>query len=54
MNADQATDIMLAIHYKGKGLCGTFTSEIAETKVDQVSNYALENEHPLQCTMQKA
>jgi ATP-dependent Clp protease adaptor protein ClpS len=54
MDADQATDIMLAIHYKGKGLCGTFTSEIAETKVDQVSNYALENEHPLQCTMQKA
>ena len=54
MNADQATDIMLAIHYKGKGRCGTFTSEIAETKVDQVSQYALENEHPLQCTMEKA
>ena len=54
MNADQATDIMLAIHYKGKGRCGTFTSEIAETKVDLVSQYALENEHPLQCTMEKA
>jgi len=54
MNADQATDIMLEIHYKGKGRCGTFTSEIAETKVDQVSQYALENEHPLQCTMEKS
>jgi ATP-dependent Clp protease adaptor protein ClpS len=54
MNAEQATDIMLEIHYKGKGRCGTFTSEIAETKVDQVSQYALENEHPLQCTMEKA
>jgi ATP-dependent Clp protease adaptor protein ClpS len=54
MNADQATDIMLEIHYKGKGRCGTFTSEIAETKVDQVCQYALENEHPLHCTMEKA
>ncbi len=54
MNAEQATDIMLEIHYKGKGRCGTFTSEIAETKVDQVSQYSLENEHPLQCTMEKA
>lgn len=54
MTTEQATDIMLEIHYKGKGRCGTFTSEIAETKVDQVSQYALENEHPLQCTMEKA
>jgi len=54
MNSEQATDIMLEIHYKGKGKCGTFTSEIAETKVDQVCQHALENEHPLQCTMEKA
>jgi ATP-dependent Clp protease adaptor protein ClpS len=54
MNSEQATDIMLAIHYKGKGRCGTFTAEVAETKVDQVLNYATSNEHPLKCTMEKA
>ncbi|GAA6172916.1 ATP-dependent Clp protease adapter ClpS [Colwellia sp. KU-HH00111] len=51
---EQATDIMLTIHFKGKALCGTFTAEIAETKVDQVSRYALENEHPLKCVLEKA
>lgn len=54
MNSDKATDVMLEIHYKGMGRCGTFTAEIAETKVEQVNQYALENEHPLQCTMEKA
>ena len=54
MDSDKATDIMLEIHYKGKGLCGTYTAEIAETKVEQVNQYALENEHPLQCAMEKA
>ncbi|WP_076418774.1 MULTISPECIES: ATP-dependent Clp protease adapter ClpS [Colwelliaceae] len=53
MNAEQATDIMLDIHYKGKASCGTFTAEIAETKVSQVSSYAIENQHPLKCTMEK-
>ncbi|WP_206485788.1 ATP-dependent Clp protease adapter ClpS [Thalassotalea sp. G2M2-11] len=54
MNEEKATDIMLDIHYKGKGKCGTYTAEVAETKVSQVCNYALENEHPLKCTMEKA
>lgn len=54
MDSDKATEIMLAIHYKGKGRCGTFTAEVAETKVDQVTNYAFTNEHPLKCTMEKA
>jgi len=54
MDSDKATDIMLEIHYKGKGLCGTYTAEIAETKVEQVNQYALESEHPLQCAMEKA
>ncbi len=51
---EQATDIMLTIHYKGKGLCGTYTAEIAETKVEYVVQYALENQHPLKCVMEKA
>ena len=53
-NEEQATDIMLTIHYKGKGLCGTYTAEIAETKVENVVHYAFENQHPLKCVMQKA
>ncbi|MDO7084628.1 ATP-dependent Clp protease adapter ClpS [Pseudocolwellia sp. AS88] len=53
MDSDRATDIMLDIHYKGKGSCGTFTAEIAETKVSQVSSYAKEHQHPLKCTMEK-
>ncbi len=53
-NEEQATDIMLTIHHKGKGLCGTYTAEIAETKVEHVVQYALENQHPLKCLMEKA
>ena len=54
MNSDQATEIMLAVHYKGKALCGTYSAEIAETKVDQVSRFALEYQHPLKCLMEQA
>ena len=54
MNMEQATDIMLNVHYKGQASCGTFTAEVAETKVSQVCNYALEHEHPLKCGMEKA
>lgn len=54
MNFEQATDIMFTIHYEGKGLCGTFTADIAETKVDQVTRFAFENQHPLKCVMEKA
>ena len=52
--SDQATDIMLTIHYKGKALCGTYTADIAETKVDQVARFALECQHPLKCVLEKA
>ncbi len=48
-----ATEIMLAVHHKGVGTCGIFPFEIAETKVMQVMECARENEHPLQCTMEK-
>ncbi len=54
MDSDKATDIMLTIHYKGKARCGTYTAEVAETKVDQVIRFASENEHPLQCSMEQA
>lgn len=48
-----ATEIMLAVHHKGVGVCGVYPFEIAETKVSAVMECARENEHPLQCTMEK-
>jgi ATP-dependent Clp protease adaptor protein ClpS len=54
MDSDRATDIMLDIHYKGKARCGTYTAEIAETKVSQVNGFSEENQHPLQCKMEQA
>ena len=47
IDRDKATQIMLAIHTHGKGVCGIFTKEVAETKSVQVNNFARENEHPL-------
>ena len=51
---DRATQIMLHVHTRGKGVCGIFTFEIAETKVAQVNDYARRNEHPLKCALEKA
>lgn len=50
---DEATDIMLKVHQDGVGVAGIYTYEIAETKVDQVMMLARQNEHPLQCTMER-
>ena len=52
-NQEEATRIMLHVHQKGIGICGVFTYEIAETKVNQVVDIARRNQHPLQCTMEK-
>jgi ATP-dependent Clp protease adaptor protein ClpS len=50
MDRPQATRIMLEVHTQGKGVCGVFTHEIAETKVAQVSAFADQHQHPLLCT----
>ncbi len=52
MDRPTATQIMLNVHSKGKGLCGVFTRDIAETKVAQVNDYSRQHEHPLLCTME--
>ena len=54
MGHDRATQVMLHVHTRGKGVCGVFTFEIAETKVAQVNEFSRQNEHPLKCTMEKA
>ncbi len=53
MNADAAHSIMLTVHMEGLAVVGIYSHEIAETKVTQVMDYALRNQHPLQCTMEK-
>ena len=53
-NREDATRIMLHVHQKGVGVCGIFTYEVAETKVTQVMDFAQKNQHPLQCTLEKA
>ncbi len=52
-NVDEATAIMLHIHEQGIGLCGTFTREVAETKVKRVHHEARSAGFPLKCTMEK-
>jgi ATP-dependent Clp protease adaptor protein ClpS len=54
MDLEQATRVMLHVHQKGVGVCGVFPYEIAETKVNQVMDFARKNQHPLQCTLEKA
>jgi len=49
---DKAQNIMLNVHTKGKGVCGVYTRDVAETKVDQVNDYSRQNQHPLLCTME--
>jgi ATP-dependent Clp protease adaptor protein ClpS len=49
----EATSIMWQVHLGGVGICGVYTYEVAETKVAQVMQYSVQNEHPLQCTMEK-
>ncbi|MBR82788.1 MAG: ATP-dependent Clp protease adapter ClpS [Magnetovibrio sp.] len=53
MPNDKARQIMLHVHQRGVGICGVYTYEVAETKVNQVMDLANENQHPLQCTIEK-
>ena len=52
MNREQATQVMLTVHMQGKGVCGVYTRDIAETKAAQVNEYAREHQHPLLCEIE--
>ena len=54
MNIEKATQVMLHVHTRGRGVCGVFTREVAESNVAQVNEYSRLNQHPLLCTMEKA
>ncbi|MFN7836101.1 MAG: ATP-dependent Clp protease adapter ClpS [Burkholderiaceae bacterium] len=50
---EQATQIMLKVHRDGRGVCGVYPKDIATTKVEQVSSFARQHQHPLQCVMEE-
>lgn len=50
---EQATQIMLKVHNEGVGICGIYPYGIAETRVNQVAEFAREHQHPLQCVMEE-
>jgi len=54
MSRPKAEEIMIHVHTRGIGICGVFPREIAETKVRLVMDYAMENQHPLQCSLDAA
>ncbi len=53
MGREQATVVMLKVHREGKGVCGVYPRDVAATKVEQVSAFARQNQHPLACVMEE-
>ena len=54
MGREKATQVMLAVHREGRGVCGLYPREIASTKVEQVCSFSRQHQHPLQCVMEEA
>jgi len=53
IDREKATQIMLKVHREGVGVCGVFPRDVAQTKVEQVSSFARQHQHPLQCVMEE-
>ena len=53
MNPETATRVMLKVHTEGKGVCGVFSKDVAETKAEQVNHYSAECEQPLLCAVEE-
>lgn len=54
MGREKATVVMLKVHNEGAGLAGIYPRDLAETKVEQVTGFAREHQHPLQCVMEES
>lgn len=54
MDEIKANAVMLAVHHDGKGVCGVFSREIAEMKVQQVNRFSRQHKHPLMCQLEVA
>jgi ATP-dependent Clp protease adaptor protein ClpS len=54
MDKEKATRVMLHVHTQGVGVCGVFSKDVAETKVEQVNEFSRANQHPLLCDMEEA
>jgi ATP-dependent Clp protease adaptor protein ClpS len=52
-NMGEATSLMLKVHNEGEAICGTYSYDIAQTKVEQVISYARDNDHPLMCVLRE-
>ncbi|MCP3852970.1 MAG: ATP-dependent Clp protease adapter ClpS [Gammaproteobacteria bacterium] len=52
MDRAKATRVMMDVHNSGKGVCGLFTRDTAETKTLQVNDYSKKHNHPLMCSME--
>ena len=52
MSREKATQVMLAVHTQGKGVCGIYTRDVAETKAELVNQAARDNGHPLLCEVE--
>jgi ATP-dependent Clp protease adaptor protein ClpS len=50
---EQATQIMLKVHREGRGVCGVYPHDVAASKVDQVTDFARQHQHPLQCVLEE-
>jgi ATP-dependent Clp protease adaptor protein ClpS len=53
MGRERALQVMLKVHKEGSAVCGVYSKDIAETKVDQVTDYAVQHGHPLRCSMEE-
>lgn len=54
MDSEKATQIMLAVHTEGRGVCGVYPYDVAETKMAQVNDFSRESDHPLLCDIEAA
>jgi ATP-dependent Clp protease adaptor protein ClpS len=54
MDREKATQIMLAVHTEGRGVCGVYPHDVAETKMIQINDFSRNNEHPLLCQIEAA